>query len=182
MWVGYNTKTTLIMIEILYAYYKKITSRHCLTMSMTIFLRVCLCFLLMFWNMSHPSFCKSLKATAKWWFSSTDSSLYIRANSEPVQKNEDEKRHKNMLQPKTSLRSRYNILLKCYLLELMRNWLVSPGWSTSCIAAAKRAAVISSGVKTLWKNDRRFKQYNIIITSQYRTPLRAVSGSNYDII
>lgn len=35
------------------------------TMSITIFLRVCRCFLLTFWNMSHPSFCKSLKATAK---------------------------------------------------------------------------------------------------------------------
>ena len=33
-------------------------------------------------NTSHPGSCSSLKATAKWWFSSTDSSLYINANSD----------------------------------------------------------------------------------------------------
>lgn len=37
-----------------------------------------------FWKISHSSFCNNLKATAKWWFSSTDSSLYIIASSEPV--------------------------------------------------------------------------------------------------
>lgn len=36
------------------------------------------------WKISHSSFCNNLKATAKWWFSSTDSSLYIIASSEPV--------------------------------------------------------------------------------------------------
>lgn len=36
-----------------------------------------------FWKISHSSFCNNLKATAKWWFSSTDSSLYIIASSEP---------------------------------------------------------------------------------------------------
>ena len=34
------------------------------------------------------------------------------------------------------------------LLELIRNWLVSPGWSTSWMVAANRAAIISRGVKT----------------------------------
>lgn len=32
--------------------------------------------------MSQFSSCKSLKPTARWWFSSTEESLYIRANSE----------------------------------------------------------------------------------------------------
>ena len=30
---------------------------------------------------------------------------------------------------------------------LMRYWLVKPGWSTSCTAQARMAAMISSGVK-----------------------------------
>lgn len=34
-------------------------------------------------NISHPWFWSNLKATAKWWFSKTDSSLYINASSEP---------------------------------------------------------------------------------------------------
>ena len=33
-------------------------------------------------NTSQPGSCSSLKATARWWFSSTDSSLYISANSD----------------------------------------------------------------------------------------------------
>ena len=33
-------------------------------------------------KMSHRGVCSSLKATAKWWFSSTDSSLYINASSD----------------------------------------------------------------------------------------------------
>ena len=53
------------------------------TMSITIFLRVCFCFLVRFTKISQSGFCSSLKATARWWFSSTDSSLYIRASSEP---------------------------------------------------------------------------------------------------
>lgn len=53
-----------------------------LTMSMTIFLNDCLCFLVKFWKMSQFSSCSSLKPTAKWWFSSTDESLYIKASSE----------------------------------------------------------------------------------------------------
>lgn len=32
--------------------------------------------------MSQFSWCRSLKPTARWWFSRTDSSLYMRASSE----------------------------------------------------------------------------------------------------
>ena len=84
-------------------------------MSMTIFLRVCLCFLVRLTKISQSGFWRSLKATARWWFSRTDSSLYIMASSELV---------------------------------LIRNWFVSPGWSTSWMAAAKMADITSRGVKT----------------------------------
>ena len=58
------------------------------TMSMTM-RRTCLrCFVVRFWNMSQPSSCISLKATAKWWLSSTESSLYMTARSEPVRYDE----------------------------------------------------------------------------------------------
>lgn len=57
-------------------------SQAALTMSMTIFLNDCLCFFVKFWKMSQFSSCSSLKPTAKWWFSSTDESLYIKASSE----------------------------------------------------------------------------------------------------
>lgn len=53
-----------------------------LTISITSFLRLCLCLLLRFWKMSQLSSWSSLKPTARWWFSNTDSSLYIRASSE----------------------------------------------------------------------------------------------------
>ena len=59
-----------------------------LTMSITILLRDCLCFLLRFWKMSQLSSWSSLKPTARWWFSRTDSSLYIRASSESVTERE----------------------------------------------------------------------------------------------
>ena len=55
-----------------------------LTISMTSFRRLCLCLLLRFWKMSQFSSWSSLNPTARWWFSSTDSSLYIRASSESV--------------------------------------------------------------------------------------------------
>lgn len=55
-----------------------------LTMSMTSLRRLCRCRLVRFWKMSQFSSCRSLKPTARWWFSSTDSSLYINANSESV--------------------------------------------------------------------------------------------------
>lgn len=51
-------------------------------MSMTIVRSDWRCFLLRFWKMSQFSSCSSLKPTARWWFSSTDASLYIRASSE----------------------------------------------------------------------------------------------------
>ena len=54
------------------------------TMSITIFLQVWRCFLERLAKISHSGFWRSLKATAKWWFSNTDSSLYMRANSEPI--------------------------------------------------------------------------------------------------
>lgn len=62
---------------------KKITR---LTISITILRSDCLCFLLRFWKMSQLSSCKSLNPTARWWFSSTDESLYIRASSESESK------------------------------------------------------------------------------------------------
>ncbi len=37
-----------------------------------------------------------------------------------------------------------------YSLVLIRYWLVSPGWSTSWMAAEKMAAITSSGVNTAW--------------------------------
>ena len=52
---------------------------------MTIFRSVCRCFLFKLLKMSQSVFCNNLKATARWWFSNTDSSLYMRANSEPKQ-------------------------------------------------------------------------------------------------
>lgn len=52
------------------------------TMSMTSFRRLWRCRLLRFWKMSQFSWCRSLKPTARWWFSKTDSSLYMRASSE----------------------------------------------------------------------------------------------------
>ena len=69
---------------------------------------------------------------ARWWFSSTDSSLYMRASSEPGK--EDSKNVGS------------EMLLS--LLVLIRNWFVSPGWSTSWMAAAKIADITSRGVNT----------------------------------
>lgn len=40
----------------------------------------------MFWKMLQSGFWRSLNATARWWFSRTDSSLYMMANSESKQK------------------------------------------------------------------------------------------------
>ena len=47
------------------------------------------------------------------------------------------------------------LTLVVVLLELMRNWFVSPGWSTSWMAAANRADIISRGVKTDWKKENK---------------------------
>lgn len=68
---------------------KKWGSLQCnqgLTMSMTSLRRLCRCRLVRFWKMSQFSSCRSLNPTARWWFSSTDSSLYINASSESVEK------------------------------------------------------------------------------------------------
>lgn len=46
------------------------------------------------------------------------------------------------------------------LLVLMRNWLETPGWSTSWTAAANRAARISSSEKTSWESERERKKDN----------------------
>ena len=115
------------------------------TMSMVIFLNVCLCFLLKLTKISHSFVWSNLKATARWWFSNTDSSLYISANSEPEKGKYTSKLSKY-------LKRKYRFICKFgysqILLVLMRNWFVSPGWSTSWIAAANNAAITSKGVKT----------------------------------
>ena len=47
-------------------------------------------------------------------------------------------------------------------LVLMRNWLETPGWSTSCIALAKMAARISRSVNTAWNADHKHKHIRCI--------------------
>lgn len=56
--------------------------KKALTISMTSLRRLWRCRLVRFWKMSQFSWCSSLKPTARWWFSRTDSSLYISASSE----------------------------------------------------------------------------------------------------
>ena len=55
-----------------------------LTMLMTFFLILFLELSVKFWKMSQAGDWRSLKATARWWFSRMDSSLYMRARSESV--------------------------------------------------------------------------------------------------
>lgn len=114
---------------------------------MTIFLRVCLCFLVRELNMSHSDFWVSLNATAKWWFSSTDSSLYINASSEPC----------NQMRFFVNRNFKYNNILILFLLVLIKYWFVNPGWSTSWIAAEKIAAITSKGVKTAYEKTEHMK-------------------------
>ncbi len=57
----------------------------------------------------------------------------------------------NATTAKESLIERRHVLRARDLLVLMRNWLETPGWSTSCIALANMAARISRSVKTAWK-------------------------------
>lgn len=118
---------------------------------MTILRRDCLCFLLRFWKMSQLSSCRSLKPTARWWFSSTDESLYIKASSESGGSNtEKSQRAQQQLYGGTSTTQSANSLV------LMRNWLETPGWSTSWMALANRAARISRSVNTaLMEKTRR---------------------------
>ena len=66
----------------MYSHLKLIWNRM-FTMSIVIFRNVCLCFLFKLTKISRSLLCNSLKATARWWFSKTDSSLYISASSEP---------------------------------------------------------------------------------------------------
>lgn len=49
-------------------------------------------------------------------------------------------------------------------LVLMRNWLETPGWSTSWMAAANRAARISRSVKTAWNDKKGRRQKSIPLT------------------
>lgn len=131
-------------------------------------------------NISHPWFWSNLKATAKWWFSNTDSSLYINASSEPVvcdtflvvRRREAKKTVYslafrficacvfqycvrawiNFVQIRLTIFEWFQWTERRewgqYLLELIKNWLVKPGWSTSWIQAANNAPQISIGVKT----------------------------------
>lgn len=125
-----------------------------LTMSMTIFLSDCLCFFVMFWKISQFSSWSSLKPTARWWFSSTDSSLYMSASSESEKKKKKEEKMREIMsrlvQTTMMAVDTFEKLSHVHLLVLMRNWLETPGWSTSWMAAAKIAARISRSVKTAW--------------------------------
>lgn len=42
---------------------------------------------------------------------------------------------------------------------LIRNWLETPGWSTSWMAAAKRAARISRSVNTAWRQGGEVREH-----------------------
>lgn len=115
---------------------------------MTSLRRLWRCRLVRFWKMSQFSWCRSLKPTARWWFSRTDSSLYMRANSE------SEHRGTGVWTQLVQI-SRHVCASVCVnSLVLMRNWLETPGWSTSWIAAANRAARISRSVKTAWSDKK----------------------------
>lgn len=126
-----------------------------LTMSMTIFLRDCRCFLVRFWKISQLSSCSSLNPTAKWWFSKTDSSLYISASSES-----EEKQGNPVLFHQGNFPRDGILVERSDLLVFIRNWFDTPGWSTSWIAAAKMAARISRSVKTAWEKRGRKQEKN----------------------
>lgn len=89
-----------------------------LTISMTILRRVCRCFFDRFWKMSQFSPCRSLKPTAKWWFSRTDSSLYMSASSESASQEESNlfiktsKLLHSMLTTRKELNQKHNIQFK----------------------------------------------------------------------
>lgn len=100
-------------------------------MSMTIFLSDCLCFFVRFWKISQFSSWSSLKPTARWWFSSTDSSLYMRASSESERKKNN--KHERDIQSRCSayhdgygcFRDAYPCPLTCVDEELVGNtWMV----------------------------------------------------------
>ena len=116
------------------------------TMSMTIFRRVFICFDVRWEKMFRSSAWRSLKATAKWWFSSTLSSLYIKARSLPRETEKQVRRVQN--HPCVFFR----------LLVLIKNWFVTPGWSTSWMAEANMAAMISNSVKTPFDEEERERE------------------------
>ena len=125
-------------------------------MSITIFLRVCLCFLVRLTKISQSGFWRSLNATARWWFSSTDSSLYLPSRSQSLYYHND-------------IGSAKPYMMASSELLLIRNWLVRPGWSTSWMAAAKMADITSSGVNTHWATENIFleliKYFSSALTS-----------------
>ena len=92
----------------------------------------------------------SLKATARWWFSRTDSSLYIRANSEPELWQIYPHRFKRKFNH-TYMIDICIITKKKISPVFTRYWLVTPGWSTSWIQLARIAANTSKGENT-WRN------------------------------
>lgn len=47
------------------------------------------------------------------------------------------------------------MVMRWHLLVFIKNWLVTPGWSTSCMALANRAAMISRSVKTAWNREKQ---------------------------
>lgn len=69
-----------------YFCFNKNVLRLRLTISIVICRRDRRCFLLRLQKMSQFSCCRSLKPTARWWFSNTEASLYIRASSESKEK------------------------------------------------------------------------------------------------
>lgn len=73
------------------------------------------------------------------------------------------------------LQTKQNARTHTHLLVLMRNWLETPGWSTSWIAAAKMAAKISRSVKTSCIG-RKEGRRRIINTRAYITAKPAVQG------
>ena len=127
-------------------------------MSITIFLRVCLCFLVRLTKISQSGFWRSLNATARWWFSSTDSSLYLASRSQSFDY------HKDFGSAKPYMMASSELLL-------IRNWLVRPGWSTSWMAAAKMADITSSGVNTHWATEIIFLNWSNIF-SVHSPPVR----------
>lgn len=130
-----------------------------LTISMTSLRRLWRCRLVRFWKMSQFSWCRSLKPTARWWFSNTDSSLYMRASSESEHSEDGQRRNLGKHLHIFYLLFMFACVCVCvHSLVLMRNWLETPGWSTSWIAAANRAARISRSVKTAWKGQKGWRK------------------------
>lgn len=123
---------------------------------MTILLSVWCCLVVRFWKILHPSSETSLKATAKWWFSNTDSSLYIKASSEPGG-GTSKRGQRSVTMPRGGISERDAPVVT-------KNWLVRPGWSTSCMALAKMAASTSKSVNTVWKQENNSVKWRMFRT------------------